>query len=103
LANGPHTGLVRALMWKPGAGWRASFAPAWTAHGSASQRLILLAIEKEVSTAEQRFGLRDGKRTRGTDASGSKGERQDAPGALDAMMKVYDHPAPKAKPSGLTE
>lgn len=67
---------------------------------SAWQRLIHLAIDEQVVAAEQRFGLHDLKRKGGTEAAGSKGERQDALGVSDAMMKVYDHSVPRVKPSG---
>lgn len=67
---------------------------------SAWQRLIHLALEAEVITEEQRFGLHDLKRKGGTDAAGGKGERQDALGVSDAMMKAYAHPVPGVKPSG---
>ncbi|MGY3265855.1 site-specific integrase [Lysobacter sp. HA35] len=70
---------------------------------TAWQRLIKLAIEKDVIAPEQRFGLHDLKRKGGTEAAGSKGERQDALGVSDAMMKVYDHSVPRVKPSGFTE
>jgi site-specific recombinase XerC len=67
---------------------------------SAWQRLIHLAIEKEVITADQRFGLHDLKRKGGTDAAGNRGDRQDALGVTDAMMKIYDQSVPRVKPSG---
>ena len=67
---------------------------------SAWQRLIHMAIDENVITAEQRFGLHDLKRKGGTDAAGGKGERQDALGVSDAMMKVYDQSVPRVKPSG---
>ena len=70
---------------------------------TAWQRLIKLAIEKEVIAPEQRFSLHDLKRKGGTEAAGSKGERQDALGVSDAMMKVYDKSVPRVKPSGFTE
>lgn len=70
---------------------------------TAWQRLIKLAIKEEVIGAEQRFSLHDLKRKGGTEAAGSKGERQDALGVSDAMMKVYDKSVPRVKPSGFTD
>lgn len=73
-----------------------------TKHGldSAWQRLIRRAIADGVITADERFSLHDLKRKGGTDAAGNKGERQDALGVSDAMMKVYDKSKPRVKPSG---
>lgn len=70
---------------------------------TAWQRLIKLAIKEEVIAPEQRFSLHDLKRKGGTEAAGSKGERQDALGVSDAMMKVYDKSVPRVKPAGFTE
>lgn len=70
---------------------------------TAWQRLVKLAIAEGVITEEERFSLHDLKRKGGTDAAGSKGERQDALGVSDAMMKVYDKSKPRVKPSGITE
>lgn len=70
---------------------------------TAWQRLVKLAIAEGIITDEERFSLHDLKRKGGTDAPGSKGERQDALGVSDAMMKVYDKSEPRVKPSGITE
>ncbi|WP_269791219.1 hypothetical protein [Stenotrophomonas sp. Iso1] len=62
-----------------------------------------LAIAEGVIAADERFSLHDLKRKGGTDAAGSKSERQDALGVSDAMMKVYDKYVSRVKPSGITE
>ncbi|GAB3744998.1 site-specific integrase [Lysobacter olei] len=70
---------------------------------TAWQRLVKLAMREGILTAEERFSLHDLKRKGGTDAVGDKGQRQDALGVSDAMMKVYDKSVPRVKPSGFTE
>ena len=66
---------------------------------SAWQRFIRLAIEKEVITADQRFGLHDLKRKGGTDTPGTFAEKQQALGLTEQMMKVYDKSVPEVAPS----
>ena len=66
---------------------------------SAWQRFIRLAIEKEVITADQRFGLHDLKRKGGTDTPGTFAEKQQALGLTEQMMKFYDKSVPEVAPS----
>ncbi|WP_340571703.1 integrase [Stenotrophomonas sp. G106K1] len=74
-----------------------------TSLDSTWQRFIQLAISAGVITAAERFSLHDLKRKGGTDTVGNRGERQDALGVTDAMMKVYDKSVPRVKPSGSTD
>lgn len=68
---------------------------------SAWQDLIKLAIEKEVITAEQRFGLHDLKRRGITDTTGTRAEKQEASGHRSAgMLDVYDLSLPVVPAAG---
>lgn len=62
---------------------------------TAWQRLIKLAIEEDVITEEQRFGLHDLKRRGITDTKGTRHEKQEASGHRSAsMMDTYDLSVP---------
>lgn len=62
---------------------------------TAWQRLIKMAIEEEVITAEQRFGLHDLKRRGITDTKGTRHAKQEASGHKSAaMMDTYDLSVP---------
>lgn len=70
---------------------------------TAWHRLVKLAMREGILTPEERFSLHDLKLKGGTDAVGDKGQRQDALGVSDVMMKVYDKSVPRVKPSGHAE
>lgn len=58
---------------------------------TAWQRLMKLAVEEKVITAEERFGLHDLKRRGITDTTGNRHEKQEASGHRSAaMLDVYD-------------
>jgi hypothetical protein len=58
---------------------------------TAFQRLIAQAIEKNILTEQQRFGMHDFKRRGITDTAGTRAEKQQASGHKDeSMMDVYD-------------
>lgn len=62
---------------------------------TAWQRLIKMAIEEEVITEAQRFGLHDLKRRGITDTKGTRHEKQEASGHRSAsMMDTYDLSVP---------
>ena len=62
---------------------------------TAWQRLIKLAIEEEIITEEERFGLHDLKRRGITDTKGTRHEKQEASGHRSAsMMDTYDFSVP---------
>lgn len=71
---------------------------------TAWQRLMALAIEEGVITADQRFGLHDLKRRGITDTPGTAAEKQRASGhRSEAMLAVYDHEKPLVDPAGAPE
>ncbi|QRG26815.1 integrase [Halomonas binhaiensis] len=58
---------------------------------TAWQRLIKMAIEEEVISKEERFGLHDLKRRGITDTQGTRHDKQEASGHRSAaMLDVYD-------------
>lgn len=62
---------------------------------TAWQRLIKLAIEEEIITEEDRFGLHDLKRRGITDTKGTRHEKREASGHRSAsMMDTYDLSVP---------
>ena len=62
---------------------------------TAWQRLIKLAIEEEIITEDERFGLHDLKRRGITDTKGTRHEKQEASGHRSAsMMDTYDLSVP---------
>lgn len=62
---------------------------------TAWQRLIKMAIEEEVITKEERFGLHDLKRRGITDTQGTRHDKQEASGHRSAaMLDVYDLSTP---------
>ena len=62
---------------------------------TAWQRLIKMAIEEQVITADQRFGLHDLKRRGITDTKGTRHAKQEASGHRSAaMMDTYDLSVP---------
>lgn len=62
---------------------------------TAWQRLIKMAIEEEVITEEERFGLHDLKRRGITDTTGTRHDKQQASGHRSAaMLDVYDLSVP---------
>ncbi|MBY5985754.1 integrase [Halomonas sp. DP5Y7-2] len=62
---------------------------------TAWQRLIKMAIEEEVITTEERFGLHDLKRRGITDTQGTRHDKQEASGHRSAaMLDVYDLSVP---------
>jgi len=62
---------------------------------TAWQRLIKMAIEEEVITKEERFGLHDLKRRGITDTKGTRHDKQEASGHRSAaMLDVYDLSTP---------
>lgn len=68
---------------------------------TAFQRLITQAIEKQVLTEEQRFGMHDFKRKGITDTVGTRADKQQASGHKDeSMMDVYDLSVPVVSASG---
>jgi len=68
---------------------------------TAFQRLIVQAIEKQIITEEQRFGMHDFKRKGITDTVGTRADKQQASGHKDeSMMDVYDLSLPVVDPSG---
>lgn len=71
-----------------------------TSLDSTWQRFVQLSLSEGVITADERFSLHDLKRKGGTDTVGNRGERQDALGVTDAMMKVYDKSVPRVGPAG---
>lgn len=72
-----------------------------SALNSAWQRLIALAIEKDVMTAQQRFGLHGLKRRGITDTEGTQADKQLASGhRSEAMVQIYDQSVPLVKPAG---
>lgn len=78
-----------------GALQKSSLDTAW-------QRFITKAIEAEVITAEERFGLHDLKRRGITDTPGTRADKQLASGHRDgAMLDVYDLSLPLVDPSAL--
>ncbi|WP_394001380.1 hypothetical protein ACF3M1_13255 [Luteimonas sp. WGS1318] len=66
---------------------------------SAWQRFIRLAIEKEVITVDQRFGVHDLKLRGGIDTPDTFAEKQQALGLTEQMMKTYDKSVPEVAPS----
>jgi hypothetical protein len=67
---------------------------------SAFQRLILLAIEEGIITADERFGLHDLKRRGVTDTAGTRADKQEASGhRSESMMDVYDLSVPVVDPA----
>ncbi len=66
---------------------------------TAWQRFIKLAIEEEIITPDQRFGLHDLKRKGGTDTPGTFADKQQALGLTEHMMKTYDKSVPEVAPS----
>jgi integrase len=71
---------------------------------TAWQRLIHTAIEAEVITETQRFGLHDLKRRGITDTTGTRADKQEASGhRTSAMLDVYDHSIPVVDPAGASE
>jgi integrase len=73
-----------------------------SALNSAWQRLIHLAIDKGVLTAEQRFGLHDLKRRGITDTEGTNPEKQLASGhRSESMLTIYDQSVPLVQPAGV--
>ncbi|MFK0924058.1 tyrosine recombinase XerC [Pseudomonas aeruginosa] len=68
---------------------------------TAWQRFITQALEKNIITAEERFGMHDLKRRGITDTPGTRGEKQEASGHRDeSMLDVYDFSVPIVAPSG---
>jgi integrase len=69
---------------------------------SAFQRLIAQALEAEVITEENRFGLHDLKRRGITDTIGTRADKQEASGhKSEQMMDVYDFSLPIVDPAAL--
>lgn len=67
---------------------------------TAWQRLIKMAMEEGIMTAEQRFGLHDFKRKGITDTKGTRADKQQASGHKEeSMMDVYDLSVPTVRPS----
>ena len=67
---------------------------------TAFQRLITQAIDKNILTEEQRFGMHDFKRKGITDTVGTRADKQQASGHKDeSMMDVYDLSVPIVNPS----
>jgi len=66
---------------------------------TAWQRFIKLAIQEEIFTANQRFGLHDLKRKGGTDTPGTFADKQQALWLTEQMMKTYDKSLPEVAPS----
>ncbi|MEQ5766296.1 hypothetical protein NFH98_01635 [Halomonas sp. H33-56] len=62
---------------------------------TAWQRLIKMAVEEEVISKEERFGLHDLKRRGITDTQGTRHDKQEASGHRSAaMLDVYDLSSP---------
>lgn len=71
---------------------RSSFDTTW-------QRMVLLAIEKEVIPAGQRFGLHGLKHRGVTDTAGTRDVKKQASGhKTDVMVDLYDHEVAVVKP-----
>ncbi len=67
---------------------------------TAWQRFITQALEKELITEAERFGLHDLKRQGITDTVGNRADKQEASGHRDAaMLDVYDLSIPVVNPS----
>ncbi|MBY5969885.1 integrase [Halomonas denitrificans] len=68
---------------------------------TAWQRLIKMAIEEEVITKDERFGLHDLKRRGITDTQGTRHDKQEASGhRSSAMLDVYDLSIPSVNHPG---
>ncbi len=68
---------------------------------TAWQRLMLLAIEQGIITAEQRYGLHDLKRRGITDTKGTRADKQEGSGHRSAnMMDTYDLSVPVVPAAG---
>lgn len=68
---------------------------------SAWQRLMALAIEANIITADQRYGLHDLKRRGITDTAGTRADKQEASGHRSAnMMDTYDLSVPVVPAAG---
>lgn len=69
---------------------------------SAWQRFIQRALDNQVITEDERFGLHDLKRRGITDTAGTRADKQQASGHRDAqMLDVYDLSVPTVDPSVL--
>jgi len=76
-----------------GALQKSSLDTAW-------QRLVAQAIEMEIMTPEQRFGLHDFKRRGITDTQGTRADKQQASGhRSEGMLDVYDLSVPIVNPA----
>nr|WP_239985040.1 integrase [Pseudomonas congelans] len=68
---------------------------------TAWRRFISSAIEDDIITEEQRFGIHALKRRGITDTAGTRADKQEASGHRDqAMLDVYDHSIPIVNPAG---
>ncbi|MCH4563387.1 hypothetical protein MKP05_09620 [Halomonas sp. EGI 63088] len=75
---------------------------ALTRHGldSAWYRMMLAAVDAEVITQEEKFGLHDLKRRGITDTEGNRHDKQEASGhRSERMLDVYDLSVPEVDPS----